>query len=188
MRRRAIPLALCAIAASPLVISFIAQNRPIVLWNASASVPKGLYRLAGNAAIQRGDLVAIQPPPTLARWLAVRRALPLHTPLLKHVAALSPQIVCRFDGEIWIGGRAVAIARTYDRYGRPLPAWRGCHAVPYGDVFLLNAAADSLDSRYFQSIPLSGLLGRAQPLWLLSASHIPTSKPAPTQQPKGDVP
>ncbi|MBV8103395.1 MAG: S26 family signal peptidase [Hyphomicrobiales bacterium] len=33
------------------------------------------------------------------------------------------------------------------------------------EVFLMNAAADSLDGRYFGPLPAASIIGRAAPLW-----------------------
>lgn len=136
----------------------------LLLWNASASAPMGLYRLNPVALPEVGDIVAIIPPPSLARVMAERHYLPDGVPLLKHVAALSGARVCRIDSAILIDGRFAAIARTVDSHGRPLPVWRGCHVLRADEVFLLNAAADSFDGRYFGALPAAGVLGRAAPI------------------------
>jgi type IV secretory pathway protease TraF len=51
-------------------------------------------------------------------------------------------------------------------HGRPLPVWQGCRRVAEGEIFLMNwDEPASLDGRYFGSIPLSTIVGRAEPLW-----------------------
>jgi type IV secretory pathway protease TraF len=45
-----------------------------------------------------------------------------------------------------------------------LPVWRGCRVLRSDKLFLLNAAPDSLDGRYFGPIPASTVLGRAIPI------------------------
>ena len=48
----------------------------------------------------------------------------------------------------------------------PLPAWQGCRVIARGEVFLMNwDEPQSLDSRYFGPIPLSAIIGRAEPVW-----------------------
>lgn len=135
-----------------------------LVWNASASAPIGLYRIAPAEHLSPGDLVAIQPPPALARYLAERRYLPLSVPMLKHVAALPGARICRRGARVSIDGARVALALRRDRRGRSLPVWHGCRVLQAGDLFLLNPATDSMDSRYFGPIPASGLVGRAIPL------------------------
>lgn len=137
--------------------------RPRLVWNASASVPVGLYRIdEGAPAI--GDIVAVAPPPAVAAWLARRGYLPAGTPLLKHIVALPGTHVCRSGAGIFVDGRRAAIARMADRKGRDLPRWAGCRTLRGGEIFLLNPAPDSLDSRYFGPLPASRLIGRARPI------------------------
>ena len=51
--------------------------------------------------------------------------------------------------------------------------WRGCHHIRASDLFLLNAAPDSLDGRYFGPLPASGLIGTAHPLLTRDAPDRP---------------
>ena len=60
---------------------------PRLIWNASASVPVGLYALHPRRHPNVGDLVAVRPPEPLARFLAERHYLPLDTPMMKRIAA-----------------------------------------------------------------------------------------------------
>jgi len=138
----------------------------LILWNASASVPRGLYWLSAAKPLHLGELIAATPPPMLAEFLARRRYLPLGVPLLKHVAALSGQRVCRIHDTITVDGAVVALALDRDRRGRALPTWQGCHTLLSGEVFLLNASVpDSLDGRYFGALPATAITARAHPLW-----------------------
>jgi conjugative transfer signal peptidase TraF len=140
----------------------------LLLWNATASAPRGLYLLQSAAPLHVNDLVAVVPPAPLAEFLALRGYLPAGVPLLKYIAALAPQTVCRLADTITIDSRAVATARDRDHLGRWLPVWRGCRTLRAGEVFLLNAAAqDSFDGRYFGPLPATAITARAQPLWLI---------------------
>lgn len=137
-----------------------------LLWNASPSVPTGLYLLADADELKRGDLVAARPPQALSRYMAVRFYLPLGLPLIKHVGALPGEKVCRSGNAITIDGHAVATARAADHLKRSLPVWQGCHHVAPGEIFLLNPdVPDSFDGRYFGVLPMRTLLGRTLPLW-----------------------
>lgn len=165
-------LAAAALFASLFAAIIWQAPRPRLIWNASASVPLGLYRIEARTPAP-GDLIAIKPPPTVAAWLDRRAYLPLGTPLLKHVAATRGARVCRWGSQISIDGRLAAIARAADRRGRALPRWRGCRTLRQGEIFLLNAAPDSLDSRYFGPLPATGLLGHARPILTRSAPGSP---------------
>lgn len=140
------------------------QPAPSLVWNASASVPIGLYRVAPAAELRPGDLVAIAPPADVASFLAARHYLPEGLPLLKHVAALPGARVCRSGVFITVNGAGAARALPRDPAGRPLPVWHGCRIVGRHEIFLVNASPQSLDGRYFGPFPASGLLGIARPI------------------------
>jgi len=146
---------------------------PRIIWNASASAPIGLYRVDVSAVPVRGDLAVIQPPRDAARFMAERHYLPVGVPLLKHIAGLSGDRICRNGTAVTVDGITAAIARRADRLGRPLPEWRGCRIIRADEIFLLNAAPDSLDGRYFGAMPASGLIGRAHPLLTRDAPDLP---------------
>ena len=157
------------IVASVSAVSFvavaIADPRPRVIWNASASAPLGLYRIEPERDPAVGALVAVRPPAPLARWLAVRGYLGERVPLLKHVAAKEGQSVCRIGAVVSVDARPVAIALARDGRGRPLPVWQGCRTLRAGELLMLNPDhADSMDGRYFGPLPASTVLGRAVPI------------------------
>jgi conjugative transfer signal peptidase TraF len=137
---------------------------PRLLWNASPSVPIGLYWVDVGTMPRNGDLAAIMPPPTVAGFLAERGYLPLGLPLIKEIAAVAGQVVCRFGHTITVDGVTAATARSYDRSGRPLPSWQGCRTLGDDEFFILNAARqDSLDGRYFGPFPADSIVGVATP-------------------------
>jgi len=158
---------LTALAAATAVLSSIGVRPvPRFLWNASESVPIGLYRLHPAGGLAVTDLVAVLPPEPLATFLADGHYLPSGIPMLKRVLALPGQTVCRQDLTISINKIEMGEAREHDSRGRPLPIWQGCRVIADGEVFLMNwQSADSLDGRYFGVLPTSAIIGRAEPLW-----------------------
>jgi conjugative transfer signal peptidase TraF len=139
---------------------------PRLVWNASGSVPTGLYRLEPMGDLTVPTLVAAYPPEPLATWLAEGRYLPHGVPLIKPILALSGQTVCRAGAVVTVDGREIGAARELDHDGRRLPAWRGCRVIRDGEIFLMNPDEPaSLDGRYFGPIPVSAIAGRAEPLW-----------------------
>jgi conjugative transfer signal peptidase TraF len=155
------------VGTSMIAFSSAAHPMPRLLWNASASVPIGLYTMQPAGKLTAGELLVIRPPAALAQFMAARRYLALGVPLIKHVAALPGQIVCRSGRTITVDGIVEAEAFDRDARGRKLPVWQGCRAVQTGEVFLMNAGVpDSFDGRYFGSVPDSSIIGSATPLWL----------------------
>ncbi len=164
MKRRSMIFA--AIVSCATLTTLAVPVARFAVWNATASVPTGLYAIRGKASLHVGERVAIEPPPELRRLLAERHYLPTGVPLLKRIAAVRGQRVCRDALSITIDGQYVGAARPQDRLGRPLPIWAGCHVLRIGELFVMNPAApDSFDGRYFGVLRLTHVIGRAAPVW-----------------------
>jgi conjugative transfer signal peptidase TraF len=148
------------------------DRAPRLIWNASASVPVGLYVVRASNPPSLGDLVAVRLPEDLSSRVVERGYVSADTLLLKHIAAVSGMTVCRDGLDIAIGGTVVAQAASDDRHGRPLPRWTGCVTLASDEVFLLLAGvADSLDGRYFGPLSADTILGRAIPLWTFGGAE-----------------
>ncbi|MFD1797993.1 S26 family signal peptidase [Paracoccus aurantiacus] len=166
MNSRRVTLGASALAVALIAIPAGVVWSPRLIWNASASVPVGLYAVHAIDRIQIGDLVAVQAPDDLAAFLAARGYLPADVPLLKHVVALPGAEVCRIGSRITVNGNHLGMARARDRMGRDLPVWRGCRVIAGNEVFLMNPGApDSLDGRYFGPLPVTSITARLSPLW-----------------------
>jgi conjugative transfer signal peptidase TraF len=149
-----------------LVMSTMGEATPAYIWNASKSVPIGLYKLqpAGRLAIT--ELVAVRPPEPLATFLDLNGYLPIGVPILKRVLALPGQTVCRKGLTISVDAIEMGDALPRDSRGRPLPVWQGCRLVGPDELFLMNwQSEDSLDGRYFGFVPQSSVIGKALPVW-----------------------
>jgi conjugative transfer signal peptidase TraF len=154
-------------ATMAMVITAFIHPSPRLIWNASASVPIGLYRMSPAGSPRVGDLVAVLPPQALGGFLAERHYLPRGVPMLKRVAAVSGQSVCRIGARISVDGKHLGDARKQDHLGRGLPVWSGCRVLTPGDIFLMNPdVPDSLDGRYFGPLPAATITGRLTPLWI----------------------
>ena len=147
------------------VFSFL-PVAPKLIWNASASVPLGLYSIEPARHLEITDLVAVHTPEPLASFMAERRYLPRGVPLMKRVAGLPGQRVCRDGVHITVDGIDMGEALARDRAGRALPTWQGCRRIADGEVFLMNwQVRDSLDGRYFGLTSTDQIIGHAVPLW-----------------------
>ncbi|MBK5654519.1 S26 family signal peptidase [Bradyrhizobium sp. UASWS1016] len=153
-------------AAVALVATIALEPLPLYIWNASVSVPIGLYRLRPAESFFITELLAVRPPEPLATFLDLNGYLPVGVPMLKRVLALPGQTVCRNGLAISVDETAVGEARDQDRRGRPLPNWQGCRVVGDGELFVMNWQSDiSLDGRYFGFLPTSAVIGCALPVW-----------------------
>jgi len=139
---------------------------PKLIWNASASAPIGLYTVRTAADLGVADLVAVDAPEPLAGFLNQREYLPRGVPLMKRIAALPGQTVCRNASTVTVDTIAMGEALARDRRGRELPVWQGCRKLSADEIFLMNwDVQDSLDGRYFGPVPKNSIVGRALPLW-----------------------
>ncbi len=139
---------------------------PLLVWNASASAPIGLYVVRPGAALRAGDLVAARLPPVARSIAADRRYLPLRLPVLKRVAAMAGHDVCARGAVISIDGMTAAVRRATDAAGRPMSWWEGCRHLRNGEIFLLTATVPtSYDGRYFGVTRQADVIGKAHLLW-----------------------
>ncbi|TIM63880.1 MAG: S26 family signal peptidase, partial [Mesorhizobium sp.] len=116
MSRRAIITTMLA-AATLVVGPAWLGYAPAFIWNASASVPIGLYRLAPVERLDIGDYVVVTPPAQLATFLAGRGHLARGVPLIKRVLALAGATVCRRGATIIAFDHAYGEAREKDSLG-----------------------------------------------------------------------
>jgi len=159
------------LAIGPLAILFPKADAPVLVWNASPSVPIGLYRLAASPALT-GALAVIRLPEPLRILAETRGYLRKGALLIKPVAAAAGDTVCRHGLLVTINGRVAARASAVDATGRPLPAWSGCFRLAADQIFALSADPDSFDSRYMGPIDRAHVMGLARPVWVRQAAPI----------------
>jgi conjugative transfer signal peptidase TraF len=149
-----------------MLVMSMGDATPAYIWNASNSVPIGLYRLQPVDSLAVTQLVAVRPPEPLATFLDSNGYLPIGVLMLKRVLALPGQTVCREGQTISVDAIEMGEALSRDRREVPLPIWQGCRVVGADEVFLMNwQSQGSLDSRYFGPVPQSSVIGKAQPVW-----------------------
>lgn len=91
------PLWLGLSAIALLGAPVLASPQPRLIWNVSASVPTGLYLITYGDRLARGRLIAIEPPAAIASRMRARGYGDDDVPMLKTVAALAGDRVCRKD-------------------------------------------------------------------------------------------
>jgi conjugative transfer signal peptidase TraF len=159
-------LAVISVAVVSTLVTF-GPRAPLVIYNGSASAPPGFYRVE-NRLPERGEIAVVQPPPLIELMIVARKILPPSVPLLKQIAAIGGDEVCRSRepvNTIAINGKIVAEVFEKDHKGRALPSWEGCIRLIDGEFFLLQPHPQSFDSRYFGPVMRCDILGVAHPLW-----------------------
>lgn len=145
---------LIASAALPHAI----QNPPIII-NETISMAKGAYIRTGSAQrVERGDIIAMPMNRPARDYLGEKLGYPKDTMLIKRVAGLSGDVMCRDGIEVTINAQTVQAARR-DSGGNLLPYWSGCHVLLPNEVFLLGDHVSSFDSRYFGPVTKAELSG-----------------------------
>ncbi|MBX9746198.1 MAG: S26 family signal peptidase [Hyphomonadaceae bacterium] len=166
---RFIPIGLGAVSIAALGVQSAVEFAPQFVWNASASAPIGLYKIEKRAP-EIGDFVLVDPDENLQRLITGRGYLPSEIPLLKRVAALDGDEICRENEQVFINKFHAADALFVDSAGREMPVWGGCFTLQENELFLLNSSEKSLDGRYFGATNGSRIMGLATPVWVTSAT------------------
>jgi conjugative transfer signal peptidase TraF len=155
-----LPLLAVAVAVAAIIAPPVVGTTPRLVWNASPSVPRGLYVVDRRRA-KIGDLVLVRLPDHLAAFAARRGYLPRGAFLIKPVAAKAGATVCRYGRSIFVRRQLVARALAVDAAGRRLPRWSGCRTLQPGQAFLLSPHPYGFDSRYFGALASEAVVGRA---------------------------
>lgn len=136
-----------------------------LLYNPTASAPKGWYLVVPLSTIRVDDYVVVRLPLRIATLASERGYLPSKVPLLKHVSAIGDQHACYRDGALHVDGHRMAPVRTTDGVGRELFPWLGCRHLSSEEVLLISVESDaSFDGRYFGPVLKSDIIGRAIPI------------------------
>ena len=169
IRRRCALLACMVLAVASLAAPLAVQLPVRIVFNPSASVARGWYRVdavSDATSLHAGSIVLARLPASVAAFAAQRGYLPGGVPILKRIGAVAPQAVCVVDRLVWIDGVPVAAVLAHDGARRSLHPWAQCRALIEGELFFLSDTHPaSFDSRYFGPVDAAALLGIARPLW-----------------------
>ena len=155
-----ITLGAIAISVLPIWMNFSTK----LVYNPSASAPIGYYwveEITTNTPLEIGSYVVIPTPSKYKLMAAKRHYLPINVPLIKKVAALSGDEICRQHQTVFINGKPLAKALITDTSGRKLPTWSGCLTLKNDEFFALMNAKNSFDGRYFGAIKTENIIGIA---------------------------
>ena len=159
--RRVLVLMAIVLLFCTLSVAMIAfKPLPIVIWNASNSVPIGWYWIEKRQP-KIGEIAVVKPPDWVRLYASSRGYLPYDVWLLKPVYSVRGAVVCRFGIYVIVNGNLVARAKKLDHQHRILPVWKGCRTLTIDEVLLLANPKNSFDSRYFGSISKQLIIGTA---------------------------
>lgn len=159
--RRLLVLIAVALFISTLLVAVIAfKPFPLIIWNASDSVPIGWYWVDRKQP-EIGEIAMLRPPDWVKHFASSRGYLPDNVWLLKPVFIVSGSVVCRFGNFVFADGKLVARAKKMDRQHRFLPVWKGCRTLKADEVFLLAKPKNSFDGRYVGPINSDLIIGTA---------------------------
>ncbi len=135
------------------------KSKPPVILNETPSMAKGAYVRVGEVDdLKSGDIIAMPMNGAARNYLVKKLGYPKDTMLIKRVAGLSGDFVCRQDNVVTINKRAIFAAHT-DRHGNPLAAWSGCRTLSTNEVFILGDHPASFDSRFLGPVSQGELAG-----------------------------
>lgn len=164
MKSTHIRLAVAALGLGAIGFATLAELTPRIVWNGSASVARGLYRI-DPGPVRTGDLVLTRLPAWADHLAWERGYYPPDIPVLKRIAAVQGDRICRLGERIFVNGAPVATAQITDSLGYEMPSWSGCRVLDADKILLINAHPGSFDGRYFGATDRSLVMGRAIPLW-----------------------
>jgi conjugative transfer signal peptidase TraF len=133
--------------------------------NLSPSVPLGVYRLTSLGTLAVGDLVVFDPPEGTQPYIYGRGWLPNGWPLIKYVGALAGETFSIEGASFYINNKYKGTVYDRDDEGRTLPKITGYHTVEPGMFLPVSPYSRSFDGRYFGTVPVNSIKGKASPLW-----------------------
>ena len=145
---KAAPLVLAGLGLSAVLFSIVSPLPERLIWNRTGSVPEGLYWLS-DEPFTKGGWVVVSAKSAEAQWAELHGFVGKDWPLLKRVAGVPGDEICRDGVTILINGMPFGEALIETGDGLDLPSWKGCKRVSEDQIFLMNAHPNSLDGRYF---------------------------------------
>lgn len=170
-------LVVAAVSHNITVDRLLPEMPPMLYYNSTGSLPKGLYiRIPFDSdltnSLMVGDYVVYEPDEASQALIRERNYLPEGIKLLKKVGAVAGE-------EFYINGdtyqcyvgvgetkRYIGQVATVDHAGRFMPEVRGKHTVPEGHFFPVGNTAYSFDGRYTGPVPVKNILARVTPVFI----------------------
>lgn len=141
-------LSLSSVAITALTLAPFLGHQKLLMWNRTASAPIGLYWVK-DGPITYDRWAVLSPKSDASEWAQLKGFVGKEWPLLKAIAGLPGDKICRENETILINDQVRARALKQDNLHRDLPVWSGCRTLSVDEIFLLNTNPKSLDGRYF---------------------------------------
>lgn len=167
-----------AVAAAAAAVGWFAGYR----WNETESLPRGLWRVTGEAGRATKGRIAFFCPPASAAVLEAKSrgymregACDGVEPLFKPIVAIAGDTVDVAGDGIRVNGVMLVNSAPLDvdGAGRRMPRIeRGRHVVEEGMAWAVSSySALSFDSRYIGPIEVASIDGNAEPIWIMEAER-----------------
>lgn len=149
-----------------ILLIFLLYTPPFFYINMTPSEPVGLYfRLPFDHQYHINDLVLLEVPQKVEKYVYGRQWMPKGWLLLKEVGALAGDKYCVTDDAIYINNRYIGPVFETDRAQKPLPKLRGSFQVSQGNFLpIATYIPTSFDGRYFGEVPLGLIKGKVIPI------------------------
>lgn len=157
---RIAPLVMAGVSLSAIAFSVISPVPERLIWNRTGSIPEGFYWLS-DAPVTRGGWVVVSARSAEARWAEIHGFVGENWPLLKRIAGVPGDQICREGMIVSINGLHAGEALIEAGNGVLLPSWEGCGRVADDEIFLMNPHSKSLDGRYFGVTSVRDIEGSA---------------------------
>jgi conjugative transfer signal peptidase TraF len=158
--KRFIPLISAVSILATIILVTLFFHRKLVVYNYTDSLPNGFYLLIPGA-VNKGDLIAFEPPPIAAELIRTRKYLRSGGVLLKQIVGVKGDSVYTKNGEFFVNGESYGGFVNTDKEGRFLPRFSFFGRLPEDKVVVAIKGKDnSYDSRYFGPVPKRNILGR----------------------------
>jgi conjugative transfer signal peptidase TraF len=156
---------------------------PLRISLTDSAAPAGIYRIVPGVFVERGELVGVCLPSSIAQEGLARGYLSKGDcpggaePVAKVIGAVPGDVLKVLPSSVSVDGKTFpdSTVAARDSIGRPLPhvPW-GTRRVPPGQVWLFGFNnRRSWDARYFGPVSLSGIRGVLKPIltwWIMAAN------------------
>lgn len=132
-------------------------------YQATISMPKGIYLTFPAKNIKYDDIVIFYPPKIAAEFLAKQHWAPNSGVLMKKVIGMPDDFVCNQNHAIAINGKKLGLLHDFYAPGKKMPHELFCGKLANNQYMLLSTFIDrSYDGRYFGPVTQDQIIAKAK--------------------------